>query len=152
MAVCDWREYTARKKDKPRSWIIDDKACFELAQTAPQNRDQLQTLLPPPAARRYGDELLALLAQQGSLPDSELPERLPPPLNGEQRNQLKKVKQASRNIAQTLGMAPEAVLPSKDYELLVREASGQAVNTPDQWNGWRKDCIVDPLRQLLNGT
>ena len=152
IAVCDWREDTARKRDKPRGWIIDDKACFELAQSGPTCHDELQPLLPPPAMRRYGDTLLALLAQQDSLAESALPAKLPPPLSGEQRGQLKKVKQHGRSIAEALGMVPEAVLPSKDYELLVREAGGETVATPDQWIGWRKDCIVAPLRESLNDT
>ena len=35
-AICAWREKTARSRDKPRSWIIDDKACLTLAQQDPQ--------------------------------------------------------------------------------------------------------------------
>jgi len=150
IAVCDWREDTARKRDKPRSWIIDDKACFELAQGAVPSWADLKEILPPPAVRRYGEQLLSLLEQQTGLPDSALPQRLAAPLNAEQRGQLKKTKQAARSIAESLGVAPEVLLPSKDYEILVRESAGQAVSVPEQWHGWRKSCVVLPLRELLS--
>ncbi len=149
MAICDWREHTARTRDKPRSWIIDDKACFALAQSLPRSWDALKELLPAPAARRYGDALLSLLGQQASLPERALPQTLPPPLSAAQRNQLKKIKQAARQIAQGLGVAPEVMLPSKDYELLVREAGGLKISAPAQWSGWRSDQVITPLRELL---
>ncbi len=151
IALCDWRERTARHRDKPRSWIIDDKACFELARRAPPSWSELKEVaeLPPPALRRYGDELLALLAEQAALPDSSMPRRMAPPLNAEQRNQVKKVKQAARDIAQALNVAPEILLPSKDYEVLVREASGESVTVPPHWNNWREDVAISPLRELL---
>ena len=152
IAVCDWREYTARNRDKPRSWIIDDKACFELAQQAPQSWAEIKELLPPPAARRYGEELLALLAEQASLPERALPQKLAAPLDAAQRGQLKKIKQAARAIAESLGVAPEVLLPSKDYEVLVREAEGEAIRVPTQWAGWRSDRVVSPLRKILRDT
>lgn len=149
MAICDWREHTARSRDKPRSWIIDDKACFELAQSLPQSWEAVKESLPAPAARRYGDALLSLLRHQASLPESALPKTLPPPLSAQQRNQLKKTKQAAREIAQGLGVAPEVLLPSKDYELLVRESEGLEIRTPAHWSGWRADQVITPLRERL---
>ncbi len=149
IAVCNWREKMARYRDKPRSWIVDDKACFELARLAPQSWSEIKEILPPPAARRYGDELLELLSHQAGIAQNDLPDRLPPPLDASQRQQLKKIKLAAREIAEALRVAPEVLLPSKDYEILVREAEGQPVSVPTQWNSWRLDCIVSPLRELL---
>ena len=151
IALCDWRERTARTRDKPRSWIIDDKACFELARRAPASWPELKEVaeLPPPALRRYGEDLLDLLTQHSALPDSSLPQPMASPLNGEQRNQVKKLKQAARGIAQTLNVAPEILLPSKDYEVLVREACGENVTVPPHWDNWRADVAINPLREFL---
>ena len=151
IAVCDWRERIARERDKPRSWIIDDKACLQLAQTDPRNWNQLksQVELPAPAQRRYGEDLLALLAAQRATPDAELPPRLPQPLDAPQRQQLKNLKSSAREIAAGAGVAPEVLLPSKDYEILIREAAGAEVDTPRHWEGWRKDLVLSPLRRLL---
>ncbi len=153
IAISDWREYTARHKDKPRSWIIDDKACFELAETAPQNWEALKACadVPSSSARRYGEELIALLAGQSAAAKDTLPERLPGPLSSEQRNLLKRVKAEARRIAGTLAVVPEAILPSKDYELLIREAQGEVFDLPTHWGGWREQKIITPLRLFLSG-
>ncbi len=155
VAISDWREHTARHKDKPRSWIIDDKACFELAEKAPQDWESLKACVEVPSSstRRYGEELISVLvATHNASKESALPERLPGPLNSEQRNLLKKVKAEARRIAGALGVAPEAVLPSKDYELLIREAHGESLDIPAHWVRWREQEIVAPLRLFLSGS
>ncbi len=151
VAVCRWREDTARSRDKPRSWIIDDQACLQLALHAPQTLTALRDNvgLPVPVVRRYGEELLGLLAAQRELPDSEMPPALPAPLGAAQREQVKKLKEQVRDIAATLAVAPEVLVHSKDYELLLREASGEHLQLPIHWLGWRKDAVLAQLRQSL---
>jgi ribonuclease D len=153
MAVCAWREDTARRRDKPRGWIIDDQACMQLAQIDPQTRQELQSQvgLDAAALRRNAEELLQLLAEQREVPDSELPPRLPGPLDGAQRNQLKKLKARVRAIAGELATAPEALLQARDYELLLRESRGEAIESPRHWQGWRLDKVISPLRESLAG-
>lgn len=153
VAICDWREQTARSKDRPRSWIIDDKACMQLAQVDPGSWSELKAGvdLPPPAQRRYGEVLLEILAAQRNVPEAELPPRLPGPLNAGQRDRLKKLKERSRKLAEGLGMAPEILLPGKDYELLLREAAGEDIRVPPHWEGWRLDKVISPLRDALAG-
>jgi ribonuclease D len=150
-AVSAWREQTARRRDKPRSWIIDDQACLQLAQSDPQTLEELkyQVELPAQALRRHGGELLEVLAAQRQVPEHELPPVLPGPLGARQRAQLKKLKARARAIAADLAMAPEALLQSKDYEILLREAGGEAVKTPLHWQGWRNTVVIGPLRQAL---
>ena len=152
-AICDWREQTARLKDRPRSWIIDDKACIQLAQQDPLNWSELKSTvdLPPPALRRYGEQLLELLAAQRQVPEADLPQPLPAPLDARQRDLVKKLKAQVRDIAQQQGTAPEVLVQSKDYELLLREASGEDVTVPEHWHGWRSDVVIAPLRSWLTG-
>lgn len=149
-AVAAWREETARRRDKPRSWIIDDQACMQLALRDPQSLSELQRLdLPRPALRHHGDELLQLLAGQREQPDDAMPRALPAPLDATGRQALKRLKAAARETAQRLGMAPEVLLQSRDYELLLREARGEPVSEPRHWSGWREEVVIDPLRRLL---
>lgn len=151
IAICAWRERTARERDRPRNWIIDDKACLELARSPARSRAELAASaeLPPAVLRRHGDELLALLAARRELPESELPECLPPPLSPPQRQELKQLKERARDIASQLEVAPEVLLQSRDYEMLVRESHGEAVRQPPHWRGWRAQRVIQPLRQLL---
>ncbi|MDX1734486.1 MAG: ribonuclease D, partial [Halioglobus sp.] len=128
-ALCRWREQTARDRDKPRGWIIDDRACLQLAEAEPRNEAQLNAAaeLHPAARRRWGKQILQLLAEQRDLPPSEYPEALPQPLGARQRSELKKLKGRARDIAVDLAVAPEALMQSRDYELLLREAAGERV-------------------------
>ena len=153
IAVCSWREDTARRRDKPRGWIIDDQACLQLAQFDPRTPAELASKvdLAPAVLRRNGDELLQLLATQRALPESALPDRLPGPLNPAQRQQLKKLKNRVRVLAEEMEVAPEVLLQNKDYELQLREASGHNVDPPPRWQGWRKEVVLAPLRQSLAG-
>jgi ribonuclease D len=153
VAVSDWREITARKRDKPRGWIIDDAACLQLALADPKDRTELQAdvELPPPALRRYGDELLELLAGLREHPESSLPQRLPGPLQASQRQQLKQLKGWSREIAQQLAVAPEVLLQARDYEALLRQAGGEVVNEPRHWQGWRAGVVINSLRERMAG-
>jgi ribonuclease D len=152
-AVCDWREKTARQRDKPRSWIIDDKACFEIARTHPTSLAALSSDvdLPAPAVRHYGQQLIDLGAAQSELADDAMPAPLGKPLDVGQRNQVKALKTAVKAIAQAQAMAPEALVSGKDFEMLVREAAGEAIDIPLLWQGWRKNIVIDPLRHQLSG-
>ena len=153
MAVSAWREDAARRRDKPRGWIIDDQACMQLAQLDPQTRQELQSQvgLDAAALRRNAEELLQLLEEQRAVPDSELPPRLPGPLDSAQRNQLKKLKARVRAIAAELSAAPEALLQARDYELLLRESLGEVIESPQHWQGWRMARVISPLRASLAG-
>lgn len=146
IAVCDWREAKARERNKPRSWIIDDKACLQLAEHRPADWRALKatTELPAPAQRRYGDELLELIGAVQKPPVAALPEALPAPLDAGQRNVLKKLKQTAAAIAKELGVAPQVLLQSKDYEILLR---GEQVS--GYWSGWRQALVIAPLQSKL---
>jgi ribonuclease D len=152
IAISDWREQEARERDKPRSWIIDDKACLVLAQALPGSSDDMRGLeLPSPAIRRYQETWLELLEEVLDCPQDELPASLPGPLDAQQRNRLKTLKSAARSIAEQLEVAPEVLLPAKDFELLLRESVGETINTPSLWRGWRQDRVIAPLRAALSG-
>lgn len=152
-AVCRWREVTARRRDKPRGWIIDDPTCLRLAMEDPDSMAALgdSVEMPSQVARRYGEELLALLAAQRAVANADLPPALPPPLNAAQRDQIKRLKSQVGSIAGQLSIAPQILAGSKDYELLLREAAGHAFEPPVHWSGWREQAVLSPLREFLSG-
>lgn len=153
-AVCAWREDVARSRDKPRGWIIDDLACLQLAQFDPRSLEELRETvdLPESALRRNADALLEVLAIERSQPQENMPIALPGPLDPRQRKRIKNLKARARQIAEQLGTAPEALLQSKDYELLLRQSEGGAGASPQHWQGWRQDLVVEPLRKYLAET
>jgi ribonuclease D len=151
-AICKWREDTARLKDKPRAWIIDDQTCLQLALKDPTSMPELRDRVPlaAPVLRRYGADILAVLAEQRETPEHDLPAILPAPLDARQRETISRLKACVREIAGRLSIAPEVLVQSKDYELLLREMKGDIVQTPVHWMGWRNDIVLAPLRQALS--
>ena len=152
--LSSWRETKARERNKPRSWIIDDQAVLQIAQLLPQSLNALRSsevTLPDQALRRYGEDLVDVVAAAASLDESELPERMPAPLPTEFRGRAKALKSRARAIAQSLNLAPELLLQSKDYDILLRESIGQVVDVPAHWHGWRAHIVIEPLREFLAG-
>ncbi|GAB3313904.1 ribonuclease D [Haliea atlantica] len=151
MRICEWREAEARRRDKPRGWIVDDAACLAIAQAQPPNAETLGRVeaLNPAARRRYGEVFQGLVEEVAGLQEAALPQRLPAPLNAEERKRLKRLKQRGQALAEGLGVAPALALAGRDYELLLRESGGTSVAPPPSWGGWRETQLIGPLRQLL---
>lgn len=151
MRLCEWREAEARHRDKPRGWILDDAACLALALRRPRTPEDLQTVddLKPSTVKRYAEDLLAELAEIETISGDALPDRLPAPLDAEERRLLKTLRQRGQSLAGRLGVAPAALLSGKDYELLLREAAGESVQVPGHWGGWRASRAIEPLRASL---
>lgn len=146
-----WREQRAIALDKPRSWILNDKLCIAIAMKAPQTHSALAALdgLPPAVLRKQADTLLELvsagLAEHADSP--QLP--LPAPLSRSLQDQLKRVKRKGREVAAELDISPEALLPARDYDVLVRLADGQSVEQPARWSGWRQQVVMPALFTAL---
>jgi len=145
--LCVWREQEARRSDKPRNWILQDKILMLIAQRAPQTLEQLRQIPDMPAGlvRRAGEQLLSQIAAVTALDEEELPQRLSPPLDAEQRRTLKELKGTAAKIAEHWGVEAPALLPAKDYELMVRIGSGETLETPARWLGWRQQELIQPL-------
>jgi ribonuclease D len=122
-----------------------------MAQCNPQSLSQLaeDIDLPAPVIQRYGEELIRLLVEQQAVLEEDLPPLLPAPLDSQQRNQVKTLKAQVRSIAGELKVAPEILLQSKDYELLLRETAGVQLQLPVHWSGWRKEAVLSALRTAL---
>ena len=149
--LCAWREDEAARRDKPRSWILDDKLCLAIAQVMPADTAALAAVgeLPPAVLRRCGAALLGCIAAARALPEAALPAPLPPPLDSEERKRLKALKARVRALAAAASVAPEMLLAGRDLELLLREARGLPINEPASWQGWRRALAIEPLRAAL---
>lgn len=149
--LCDWRDERAMKLDKPRNWILNDKVCLAVAQRMPANLDQLRGVpdMPQAVVRKQGEVILDIVGSAAALQDSELPEPATAPLDAPRREELRRLKKAAADIARSWQVEPEALLPAKDYELMVRMAHGERVERPRHWRGWREKALVEPLLASL---
>lgn len=142
-----WREDRAIAVDKPRGWVLEDKACLALAKAMPGSIEDMTALeaLPPSVLRKQGDALVGLINQSRQLADENLPSLRPAPLSSSQRALLKDLRERLKSIADSLKVAPEALLAGADLELLVRRSNGEDIVEPTRWSGWRAELVVQPI-------
>lgn len=148
-ALIDWREGQARQKDKPRSWILADKALFELAQRMPESSHQLAGIdgMPSSMIRRHGKALLDVISKAREQAQLTPPPALPKPASSSVRALAKQLAAPLQTLADQLVMNVEILMPSRELELLAREALGESIEVPSSWAGWRAEVVVGPMRE-----
>ncbi|MFK7831148.1 MAG: ribonuclease D [Congregibacter sp.] len=149
--LAEWRDTQARKLDKPRGWLLDDKACIGIAQRLPGNVEELAALdlIPRSVLKKQSRILLDCVSNACELPEQNLPASLPGALTAEQRGKVKTLRLTVKNIAQASGIAPEILASGADLELLLRQSAGQGITPPARWQGWRESIVIEPLRLEL---
>lgn len=55
--LAEWREVTARKRNRPRKWILSNHEIIELARLSLQTKEDLLKVINEKALSRYGDAL-----------------------------------------------------------------------------------------------
>ena len=152
--LASWREQRARKRDKPRSWIIKDKELIAIAKALPEDI-KLLALIPGIATNfiHYeGSEVLQIIQDAKVMPEASLPERLAAPLTTGQKNKLKKAQLLVEEKAQTLALPAEILARRRCLLALftnVLESKGGEVVIPEELRGWRKDYLVAPLLEIF---
>lgn len=151
-----WREQRARKRDRPRSWILKDTALFAFAQTLPSSKAQLAAVeeVSDSFVRFEGDDVLALVRDARDLPEADCPPPLPRPLTQGQKGKLRKAQDFVEAKAAELRVPPEVlgrkrVLQALQQALLDADGDENAALVPDELLGWRKAFLLDALVAIL---
>lgn len=147
--LCRWRERTAQRDDRPRSWILEDNALLELAGRRPTERGELRKLLSRCSRRgkRYVDELQDVIDAGAAIPPEEYPSPPPAPPDPEQRSQIKRLKAIVRRRAEELDLPPPMLAQRRLLERLVQSPPGARL--PEPLNGWRHAIIGRELQAEL---
>src|SRR5699024_6574534 len=92
--LSSWREEQARKSDKPRNHIVHERVLWELSRRQPRNLNGLKIIegMDPRTLRRWGEELLIVIARAQDMGPEHHPAALPPPLPITQRRLVKALK------------------------------------------------------------
>jgi ribonuclease D len=152
-----WREQRARKRDRPRNWILKDSALFAIANSLCTSKAQLAVIedVSDNFIRHEGDQVLELVSAARSLPESACPPPLPKPLNPAGKSRLKAAQAKVEAIASELGIVPELLVRKKTLMALInaiklqRTGDGQALVIPEELQGWRKPLVLDALLEVL---
>ena len=149
--VVEWREGEARQRDRPRSWILNDKIVMGVARTVPRSVRELADVedMPQGLVRRAGDDLVARIIDAADADADQSPAVIPKPLASEQRGSVSMLSECLKEIAESLEIPAEVLMPKADLEHLVREQMNPSLAAPENWSGWRAETVVAPLRERL---
>lgn len=145
-ALAQWREKEARKRNRPRSFIVPDLVLLNIARNKIRDPEDLVDLedLHPRARQRYGAGLTNIV---DNILTSGKTMPVLPQMDHRQRKQLKQLRQATEKIAGKLGVEPALLAARKDLEqLLLEDHEG---HLPTRLGGWRKPILTEKLLPLL---
>jgi ribonuclease D len=140
------REELAIRADRPRQWILTDRALLDIAMKAPADAVALAACddVAPGFARRQAARVLAEIeaataefAAGTDLVQEPRPDVIDPGL-------LKRLSRVTEACGRELGIAPELLATRRDLTAMVR---GDADARPLQ--GWRRDVIGVRLEDAL---
>ena len=137
-----WREETARMKNLPRSWVVEDKLIIDASINPPPSPDKVPKQELPHAFSKGFFETLQLAEE---LPEDDVPE-LRPVASTKLRDTATTVLKALAVEAEKVHVDP-ALFGSRaevTYYCQNPENPDHALN-----NGWRHDILGDRLRTLL---
>lgn len=152
--LCEWREITARQKNKPRSFIIPDADLLKIAKQLPKDEADLHSIdgLSLGYLRRYADVLLSSVEQALLVAEADLPVALPAPLPSRIKPVLKRFKAKVLQLAELQNIPPQSLLNKKEFEWIMRSGmeTGEYSFSPAV-SAWRRQLLADVLDETLQG-
>ena len=139
----EWREKTARRKNRPRGHIVKNNALLVLATRCPTTTEGLKKLkmLSPRCIKRYGSSLLKCIQTGLSTPSAERP--APLPRLTPQRASTKIYKEIQHEAAR-LNIDPGLVCSRKDITILLNLHGTPEYKKNRLFKGWRNE-FMQPL-------
>lgn len=138
-----WREATARRRDLPKKWLLDNELILTLARRPPRDRQALASLLEGArTARRLADEIAALLEAPPGGEELDMP--LARAEEKTDRQRLKALQAVVAEQARALDLPEGLLCARKHLETLLDDGQW-----PAALDGWRREVLETPLRQAL---
>jgi len=159
--LAKWREQRARKRDKPRNWIVKDKSLLDIARLAPATLEQLKNIdeISTSFLHHEGEEVLSLVGMAQAATDDALPEPMPRPLEGKAKVRLRHGQKYIEVKALELNMPVEMLIRKRwlitilqnmrEEEALSTEKDVQAL-LPEELLGWRYALLMPGLVQVMS--
>ncbi|MDD9810683.1 MAG: ribonuclease D [Gammaproteobacteria bacterium] len=143
-----WRERRALQSDRPRNWILPGAVLLTLCRKRPTQLSSLSKIkhIAPGLVKKSGAQILDLIAQgkRNAPPLAPLP-----PLNAEQRGQVKRILSRIAEVSEQTGISQTLIASRPEVEDFTR-----AVNHTDGapgtdgtrlLQGWRRQLIGEEI-------
>lgn len=117
-----WREEEARRRERPPFKVMSDSVLVELTRRKPEKRGELRQIqgLSDRQVKRYGDELLRIVARGRNRPRPPFP---PPsdeePFSPEERDRYDRLRRWRSDRAKKRGVDPDIVLSNDLIQQIV---------------------------------
>ncbi len=147
-AVAAWREYSAKRRNLARGFVISDAGLMQLARLSPASPEEIQSIeeIHPAVLKRHQQPLLQIIAQAR---ESQHDVARIDELRGSQKRQLNTLRQVIRKKSEQLALDPALLASRRELEKLIRAVT-QNQALPERFLGWRKAVITDELLEQLS--
>ena len=147
--LCQWREDLAQRKNKPRRWIAKDDALVEIARQKPEDVEALMRIpeLSDKTAKRYGDELLAVIVRAAQVEPTQWPQHDKFKSMSKEQLALGDCLMAlCRKIADQNQIALATLATRKDIDNLILNQKNSRLA-----QGWRFSMAGEQLLEFIHG-
>jgi len=144
LALVEWREERAQRRDRPRRWILADEHIVAIAKRRPRRRQELSAIagLPTGSVTRSGDELLAAVASASSARYLEPARKLADKEQPEKRK-LRLLQDEAKKLASALGIHVETLATRQELaDLLLANPPARIAST------WRAELLAELAGKL----
>jgi ribonuclease D len=145
--LAGWREERARAVNRPRQWVLADKAVLAIAHTNPRTPADLSRIddIPPGIIRKQGKAIVDVVRAANAEVDSGDAEFAQQPLpKPPDKNDVKRLSGLVRAAAENLGIAPEILATRKDVTGIMNGRENLRV-----LSGWRREAIGQTLLEAV---
>lgn len=142
--IADWRDTEARRKNRPRGFIVPDPVLLAIADRKMLEPEQLEGLdsLHPRARERYGPAITEMVREVLDSGTSMSPIK---PLTTRERKMLKALRARVLQSAAALDVDAALLAPKRDLEELIRLGG----EVPPRLHGWRHEVLTRELLKIL---
>ena len=144
-ALAEWREVEARKRNRPRGFVITDNALLAISRNKMTSIEGLQGIddLHPRAIERHGAHLINHVKNTVS---SGRKLEAVQDLTTVERRKLKEMRDSVKSKADELGVEPAVLASRRDLESLIQNGENE---WPAKLQGWRQKEFGATLVQIL---
>lgn len=156
----DWRDRTARALDRAPFRVVSNSVLIALARAAPSTRAAMSAVdgFPSSVLRRYGAEMLAVVAEALRIPDADLPRqkrtRRPPP-DAQYDARLDRLKAVRNQRAADIDLDPGLVCPNGTLQAIARAIpqTPEALASVTELRNWQRTVLgVEPVLRAVVGS
>ncbi|MCY4590944.1 MAG: ribonuclease D [Alphaproteobacteria bacterium] len=146
-----WRESEARRRDRPRAWIMRDDVLLAIATRAPRTVEQLagvRNVSERVASGRSGRDLLDAVARARALPDHACPQLPAPPAASSRTAIVDLLRVLLKLKSEQHSVAARLIATGADLDAIAEH--GGAADSP-ALRGWRTRVFGDDALAVRNG-